>query len=76
MVKGSITILSNTSLGMAMFSLGLFMALQPRIIACGASLALLEMLMHFLTGPTFMVITSIAAGLRGTVLHLSIVQIT
>lgn len=74
MVQGSVTILSNTSLGMAMFSLGLFMALQPRIIACGASLALLAMLMRFLTGPAFMAIASIAAGLRGTVLHLSIVQ--
>lgn len=75
MVQGSVTILSNAGLGMAMFSLGLFMALQPRIIACGASLALLAMLMRFLAGPAFMAIASIAAGLRGTVLHLSIVQV-
>lgn len=74
MVQGSVTILSNAGLGMAMFSLGLFMALQPRIIACGTSLALLAMLVRFLAGPAFMGIASIATGLRGTVWHLSIVQ--
>ncbi|GJX44987.1 auxin efflux carrier component 7-like protein [Tanacetum coccineum] len=35
----SISILSDAGLGMAMFSLGLFMALQPKIIACGNSVA-------------------------------------
>ncbi|KAG0489187.1 hypothetical protein HPP92_007998 [Vanilla planifolia] len=39
----SISILSDAGLGMAMFSLGLFMALQPRIIACGNKAAALAM---------------------------------
>eukprot|EP01018_Ginkgo_biloba_P035324 Gb_23207 [translate_table: standard] len=73
-VEGSITILSNAGLGMAMFSLGLFMALQPRIIACGTSLAVFGMLLRFLAGPTVMAIASVAVGLRGSVLHVSIVQ--
>ena len=51
------------------------MALQPRIIACGAYLAALGMLMHFLVGPAFMAIASYASGLRGTMFHVSIVQV-
>eukprot|EP01018_Ginkgo_biloba_P014266 Gb_03217 [translate_table: standard] len=74
-VQGSITILSDAGLGMAMFSLGLFMALQPRIIACGKSLAMFGMVLRFLTGPAVMAVASIAAGLRGSILHIAIVQV-
>ncbi|XP_050373245.1 auxin efflux carrier component 3-like [Argentina anserina] len=73
-VKGSIAILSDAGLGMAMFSLGLFMALQPKIIACGNSVAAFAMAVRFLTGPAVMAAASIAVGLRGTLLHLAIVQ--
>uniref|UniRef100_A0A0C9RVA4 Auxin efflux carrier component n=1 Tax=Wollemia nobilis TaxID=56998 RepID=A0A0C9RVA4_9CONI len=73
-VKGSIAILSDAGLGMAMFSLGLFMALQPRIIACGNSVAAFAMAVRFLTGPAVMAAASIAIGLRGVLLHVAIVQ--
>ncbi|XP_027177207.1 auxin efflux carrier component 2 isoform X1 [Coffea eugenioides] len=73
-VKGSISILSDAGLGMAMFSLGLFMALQPKIIACGKSVATFSMAVRFLTGPAVMAATSIAIGLRGVLLHVAIVQ--
>ncbi|XP_027335132.1 auxin efflux carrier component 2-like [Abrus precatorius] len=73
-INGSITVLSNTGLGMAMFSLGLFMALQPKIIACGKSLAALAMVARFLVGPAVMAATSILIGIRGVLLHVSIVQ--
>lgn len=73
-VKGSISILSDAGLGMAMFSLGLFMALQPKIIACGNSVATFAMAVRFLTGPAVMAAASIAVGLRGTLLHIAIVQ--
>ncbi|KAK9269740.1 hypothetical protein L1049_001518 [Liquidambar formosana] len=63
-VKGSISILSDAGLGMAMFSLGLFMALQPKIIACGKSVAIFSMAVRFLTGPAVIAATSIAVGLR------------
>nr|GMD41863.1 probable auxin efflux carrier component 1B [Ipomoea batatas] len=42
-IAKSISILSDAGLGMAMFSLGLFMALQPRIIACGKTIASFSM---------------------------------
>ncbi|XP_043719108.1 probable auxin efflux carrier component 1b [Telopea speciosissima] len=73
-IDGSIKILSNAGLGMAMFSLGLFMALQPRIIACGNSVASFAMAVRFLTGPAVMAAASIVVGLRGVLLHIAIVQ--
>ncbi|CAB4311807.1 unnamed protein product [Prunus armeniaca] len=73
-IAKSIAILSDAGLGMAMFSLGLFMALQPRIIACGNSIAAFTMAVRFLTGPAVMAAASIAVGLRGTLLHVAIVQ--
>ncbi|XP_058108112.1 probable auxin efflux carrier component 1c [Magnolia sinica] len=73
-IAKSIAILSDAGLGMAMFSLGLFMALQPRIIACGNSIATFAMAVRFLTGPAVMAAASIAVGLRGVLLHVAIVQ--
>ncbi|KAL8471000.1 hypothetical protein ACS0TY_033541 [Phlomoides rotata] len=73
-IDESIKILSDAGLGMAMFSLGLFMALQPKIIACGNSVATFAMAVRFLTGPAVMAAASIAVGLRGTLLHVAIVQ--
>ncbi|KAL5202999.1 hypothetical protein ABZP36_013951 [Zizania latifolia] len=73
-VAKSISILSDAGLGMAMFSLGLFMAMQPKIIACGNSVAVVTMAVRFLFGPAFMVAASAAVGLRGTLLRIAIVQ--
>ncbi|CAN6451063.1 unnamed protein product [Victoria cruziana] len=73
-IKGSISILSDAGLGMAMFSLGIFMALQPKIIACGRAVATFAMAVRFLTGPAVMAATSIGIGLRGVLLHVAIVQ--
>ncbi|KAK4749133.1 hypothetical protein SAY87_026582 [Trapa incisa] len=73
-IAKSISILSDAGLGMAMFSLGLFMALQPRIIACGNSTAAFAMAVRFITGPAVMAAASIIIGLRGVLLHVAIVQ--
>ncbi|XP_027345124.1 auxin efflux carrier component 3-like isoform X3 [Abrus precatorius] len=73
-IEKSISILSDAGLGMAMFSLGLFMALQPKIIACGNSVATFAMAVRFLTGPAVMAAASIAVGLRGSLLRVAIVQ--
>lgn len=51
------------------------MALQPRIIACGKSVATFSMAVRFLTGPAVIAATSIAIGLRGVLLHVAIVQV-
>ncbi|PNX95590.1 auxin efflux carrier component [Trifolium pratense] len=73
-IEGSISILSNAGIGMAMFSLGLFMALQPKLIPCGKKVATYSMVVRFLTGPAVIAATSILVGLRGVLLHVAIVQ--
>ncbi|XP_030469910.1 auxin efflux carrier component 8 isoform X1 [Syzygium oleosum] len=73
-VNSSIQILSQGGLGMAMFSLGLFMASQTRIVACGARLAAVAMAAKFIAGPGLMAISSFAVGLRETLLKVAIVQ--
>lgn len=74
-VNGSISILSNAGLGMAMFSLGLFMGLQPKLISCGKKIATYSMAVRFLVGPAVIAATSLAVGLRGVLLHVAIVQV-
>nr|WIC44226.1 auxin efflux carrier [Ceratopteris pteridoides] len=74
MIAGSISLISDAGLGMAMFSLGLFMALQPRLIACGTRLATFAMAVRFLSGPAVMAAASLVVGLRGVSLHAAIVQ--
>ena len=51
------------------------MALQPRIIACGNSVAAFAMAVRFVTGPAVMAAASNAVGLRGVLLHVAIVQV-
>ncbi|KAF8678513.1 hypothetical protein HU200_046267 [Digitaria exilis] len=73
-ISNSIRILSDGGLGMAMFSLGLFTALQTKIIACGAKKMLLSLGIRFFLGPALMVISSYAIGMRGTLLKVAIMQ--
>ncbi|XP_038892566.1 auxin efflux carrier component 4-like [Benincasa hispida] len=73
-IAQSISILSDAGLGMAMFSLGIFMALQPKLIACGNSVASFAMAVRFLTGPAVMAAASVAIGLHGNLLRVAIVQ--
>lgn len=51
------------------------MALQPKIIACGNSVASFAMAVRFITGPAVMAAASVAVGLRGVLLHIAIVQV-
>ncbi|XP_044467930.1 auxin efflux carrier component 8 isoform X2 [Mangifera indica] len=73
-IDKSIQILSSGGLGMAMFSLGLFMATRPSIIACGTRLAAVAMALKFLLGPAVMGAASLACGLRGKLFKVAFVQ--
>lgn len=57
-------------------SSGLFMALNPRIIACGNRRATFAAAMRFLAGPAVMAVASYAVGLRGVLLHVAIIQVS
>ncbi|CAL5005101.1 unnamed protein product [Urochloa decumbens] len=73
-VTGSLQVMSRTGTGMSMFSMGLFMAQQERIIACGAGLAALGMALRFVAGPLATLVGAAAFGLRGDVLRFAIIQ--
>ncbi|KAG8057309.1 hypothetical protein GUJ93_ZPchr0002g22988 [Zizania palustris] len=73
-IEGSVLIMSKTGVGLAMFSMGLFMALQEKIIVCGAGPTVLGMALRFVAGPAATAVAAIALGLRGDVLRLAIIQ--
>ncbi|KAJ0972597.1 hypothetical protein J5N97_020556 [Dioscorea zingiberensis] len=73
-LDGSILIMSRAGTGMAMFSTGLFMALQEKLVASGPSLMMFGMVMKFIAGPAAMAIGAIAVGLHGDVLRVAIIQ--
>ncbi|XP_060185321.1 auxin efflux carrier component 5-like isoform X2 [Lycium barbarum] len=68
-IEGSILVMSRAGTGTAMFSMGMFMALQEKVIACGATLTMFGMALRFIAGPAAMAIASIAIGLHGDVLR-------
>ena len=51
------------------------MALQPKMIACGNSVAAFSMAVRFIVGPVVMAVSSYVVGLRGVLLHVAIVQV-
>lgn len=51
------------------------MAMQEKLIACGISLTVFGMVLRFIAGPAAMAIGSIAMGLHGDVLRISIIQV-
>ncbi|CAI0453519.1 unnamed protein product [Linum tenue] len=74
-IDNSIMILATGGLGMAMFSLGLFMASRATATACRIRMVdVAAMAMKFVAGPALMALSSVVVGLRGTVLRVAIVQ--
>ncbi|KAI4323306.1 hypothetical protein L6164_022921 [Bauhinia variegata] len=73
-VQGSIKLLSKTGTGIAMFSLGLFTALQPKILSCSIGEIIMFTIMRFIIGPVVMGATSFAAGLRGVLFQGATIQ--
>ncbi|PHT59758.1 putative auxin efflux carrier component 4 [Capsicum baccatum] len=73
-IEGSILIMSKAGSGVAMFTMGLFMALQGNIIACGAALTIYAMILRFVVGPATMALGCVVLGLRGNVLRIAIIQ--
>ncbi|KAJ6975292.1 LOW QUALITY PROTEIN: auxin efflux carrier component 5 [Populus alba x Populus x berolinensis] len=72
MMEGSILIMSKAGTGTAMFSMGIFMALQEKsdFLWCKSS----RYWDDFKLGPAAMAIGSIAVGLQGDVLRVAIIQ--
>ncbi|XP_057809689.1 auxin efflux carrier component 5-like [Salvia miltiorrhiza] len=73
-MEGSILIMAKAGSGVAMFSMGLFMALQEKVIACGVRLTIYSMVLRFMGGPLATSVGSLALGLRSNTLRIAIVQ--
>ncbi|KAK1432511.1 hypothetical protein QVD17_09408 [Tagetes erecta] len=75
-LKGSILIMSSAGSGVAMFCIGLFMALQEKIIHCSVKLTIYGMVLRFVAAPLSLAVGSFLMGLRGDVLHIAIIQVS
>ncbi|KAJ8504141.1 hypothetical protein OPV22_005027 [Ensete ventricosum] len=73
-MEGSVLVMSKAGTGLSMFTMGLFMALQDKIVACGPKLSALGMVLKFIAGPAATTICAVAVGLRGDLLSVAIVQ--
>ncbi|GLT36438.1 hypothetical protein SLA2020_108130 [Shorea laevis] len=73
-MEGCILIISRAGTGTAMFNMGIFMALQEKLITCGTSLTIFGMVLKFIAGPAAMAIGAIAVGLHDDVLRVAIIQ--
>ncbi|KAL8201630.1 hypothetical protein R6Q57_010777 [Mikania cordata] len=74
MIEGSVLIMSRAGTGTSMFSMGLFMAEQKKLISCGTNLTVLTIVLKFFAGPATMAISCIAVGLHGDILRVAIMQ--
>ncbi|CAI9767416.1 unnamed protein product [Fraxinus pennsylvanica] len=72
-LEGSILIMSRAGGGVAMFNMGLFMALQEKVIASGVRLTLLGMVLRFVVGPISMAIGCFALRLHIDVFRIAII---
>ncbi|KAK1432509.1 hypothetical protein QVD17_09406 [Tagetes erecta] len=75
-LEGSVLIMSRAGSGVAMFCVGLFMALQEKIIHCSVKLTIYGMVLRFVAAPLSLAVGSFLMGLRGDVLHIAIIQKT
>ncbi|KAI4342881.1 hypothetical protein MLD38_027447 [Melastoma candidum] len=73
-VDDSIQILSKAGIGTAMFNIGIFMAMQRKVIACGTKVAIFALVLRFVVGPALTTLGALAVGLHGGVLQITIIQ--
>ncbi|KAM0001534.1 putative membrane transport protein [Helianthus debilis subsp. tardiflorus] len=73
-LEGSIQIMSRAGAGVAMFCIGLFMALQEKIVHCSVRLTIYGMVLRFVAAPLLLAVGSFSVGLRGAVLRVTIIQ--
>ncbi|CAJ1975830.1 unnamed protein product [Sphenostylis stenocarpa] len=52
----------------------LFMGLQPKMMTCGKTRAMISMVVKFLVGPMLILATSKAIGINGVLLRVVVVQ--
>ncbi|WZZ30686.1 hypothetical protein YC2023_014087 [Brassica napus] len=76
MIDKSIHLISDGGLGYWNQNLGLFMASQSSIIACGTKMTIITMILKFILGPALMIASAFCIRLRGTLFRVTILQAT
>lgn len=75
LLQRCVLMLSDTGQALSMFSLGIFMASQPNIIACSMPEAASALLVRFLVSPMLIAPISKLVNLHGIALHTAIIQV-
>ncbi|KAL2631132.1 hypothetical protein R1flu_015818 [Riccia fluitans] len=75
-LKTSVSLLANCSLGMAMFMLGMNMAAQEKLLPCGLYEALRGAAIRFFVSPAVMAVASVITGLRGQMFRFAVLQVS
>ncbi|KAL3653907.1 putative auxin efflux carrier component 5b [Castilleja foliolosa] len=73
-VEGSVMIMAKAGSGVSMFSMGLFLGLQGKLIPCGLRLCVYGLFMRFVGGPVTMAIGAFAMGLKSNNFRIAIMQ--
>ncbi|CAN4115267.1 unnamed protein product [Withania somnifera] len=73
-VKDCISIMSKAGSGIGMFTIGIFVAMQQKILAGGTGVIVFGLFLRFFVGPATMTIGSFIVGLHGNVLRAAILQ--
>ncbi|XAR64887.1 hypothetical protein NMG60_11008775 [Bertholletia excelsa] len=73
-MEASVLVMSRAGTGSAMFGMGLFMAMQEKLIGCGVRQTGLGMLLRFVVAPAATAIGAWAVGLHGNVRRVAILQ--
>ncbi|KAK4769316.1 hypothetical protein SAY86_027466 [Trapa natans] len=73
-VEGCILILSRAGTGTSMFTIGIFIAMQRKVMACGVGPSVLAMVLRFVAGPAMATVGALAVGLHGKFLRIAIIQ--
>ncbi|XP_009781685.1 auxin efflux carrier component 5-like [Nicotiana sylvestris] len=72
--KECISIMSKAGSGIGMFTIGVFVAMQEKIMAGGTRVVMFGLLLRFVVGPATMTVGSFVVGLHGNVLRAAILQ--
>lgn len=73
-LEDSILIMSKAGSGVAMFTTGLFMASQEKIISCGPVLTVYGLVLRFVVGPATTAMGAALLRLHGEVFKIATVQ--
>ncbi|KAL2609447.1 hypothetical protein R1flu_028020 [Riccia fluitans] len=75
-VQTTLELISNTTIGMAVFIMGLAWARSGRLISCGWKALAFGVIVRFLIGPILMIISSKITALSGEPFRFSVLQAT